>query len=96
VRLGYGYGGGGGPETLPEGEKVEGSEDAPSQPMGFGSGGGGGGSSVGRPVAVIHINADGVRVEPIVDVTKVGLAFLTMMGTIMAIGAKIRKAYRES
>jgi len=38
------------------------------------SGGGGGGGSSGRPVAAIVIGPDGVKVEPIVDPTKIALA----------------------
>jgi uncharacterized spore protein YtfJ len=37
-------------------------------------GGGGGGGSSGRPVAAIVIGPDGVKIEPVVDVTKIGLA----------------------
>jgi uncharacterized spore protein YtfJ len=95
VGLGYGYGMGGSPQSTPVEEDEE-QDEAISQPTGFGGGGGGGGSSTGRPVAVIHVNADGVQVEPIIDITKVSLALFTMIGTIFAIGAKIRKAYRES
>ena len=47
-----------------------------------GGGGGGGGASAGRPVAAIIISPRGVEVEPIVDVTKVALAFFTMLGAI--------------
>ncbi len=36
--------------------------------------GGGGGGSSGRPVAAIVIGPDGVKIEPVVDVTKIGLA----------------------
>ena len=45
-----------------------------------GLGGGGGGSSQGRPVAVIRISADGVEVEPVVDLTKVAItAFFSLV-----------------
>jgi uncharacterized spore protein YtfJ len=42
-----------------------------------GSGGGGGGSVFSRPVAVIVSSPQGVRVEPIIDRTKIALAALT-------------------
>lgn len=42
-----------------------------------GGGSGAGGGSRGRPVAVIVVTRDGVRVEPILDLTKVALAGLT-------------------
>ena len=44
---------------------------------GSGSGGGGGGRAFSRPVAVIVASPEGVRVDPVVDVTKVALAALT-------------------
>ena len=42
-----------------------------------GSGGGGGGGSRGRPVAVIVMTKEGVRIEPVLDLTKVVLATFT-------------------
>jgi uncharacterized spore protein YtfJ len=42
-----------------------------------GSGGGGGGGSRGRPVAVIVMSREGVRIEPVLDMTKVVLAAIT-------------------
>ncbi|HLX57853.1 MAG TPA: spore germination protein GerW family protein [Ktedonobacteraceae bacterium] len=47
-----------------------------------GSGGGGGGGSRGRPVAVIVMSKDGVRIEPVLDLTKITLAAFTT-GTFM-------------
>ncbi|MFN0070186.1 MAG: hypothetical protein ACKVVP_01690 [Chloroflexota bacterium] len=52
------------------------SQDASSR--GGGGGGGGGGSAGGRPVAIIEIGPDGVKVKPVVDVTKF------MLGAISA------------
>jgi uncharacterized spore protein YtfJ len=66
----------------------------PAGGSGIGGGGGGGGAAGGRPVAVIIIDQEGVRVEPVVDVTKVALAFFTMLGSVFVMGAKIRKAAR--
>src|SRR5579859_7201965 len=37
----------------------------------MGGGGGGGGGSQGRPIAVVVMTKDGVRVEPVLDLTKV-------------------------
>ena len=52
-----------------------------------GGGGGGGGGSMGRPVAVITIRPDGVKVEPIVELTKLGIAALSaLIALIMARG----------
>ena len=42
-----------------------------------GGGSGGGGGARGRPVAAIIITKDGVRVEPIFDLTRIVLASLT-------------------
>jgi uncharacterized spore protein YtfJ len=41
-----------------------------------GGGGGGGGRTEGRPVAAIEIGPDGVRVRPVVDLTRVGVTAL--------------------
>ena len=54
-------------------------------------GGGGGGFSMARPVAVISVGPEGVRVEPIVDVTKLGLAFLTLLGSMLMTWRKMRR-----
>lgn len=45
-----------------------------------GGGGGGGGRVLSRPVAVVVASPEGVRVEPVVDITKIGLAILTAAG----------------
>lgn len=58
---GFGFGGGYG---------SSGDED------GGGQGGGGGGAAQGRPVAVIRVTPSGVEVEPVVDLTKIGVTFL--------------------
>ena len=71
VTMGAGYGGGGGYSPAAEGDE----NDAPE--FGSGGGGGGGGFAMGRPVAVITIGPDGTQVEPIVDPTKISIAFFT-------------------
>jgi len=58
-------------------------EGKPAQSSGGGGGGGGGGRVLSRPVAVIIASPQGVRVEPVVDVTKVALAALTAGGFIL-------------
>ncbi len=58
-----------------------------------GSGGGGGGWSSSRPVAVIVASKDGVRIEPVVDVTKVAIAALTTAGFML--GLMLRMAGRR-
>jgi uncharacterized spore protein YtfJ len=69
--MGFGMGGGRGigPEDEGSGEGV---------------GGGGGGWAQSRPVAVIVASPSGIRVEPVVDVTKIGLAALTAAGFMAA------------
>ena len=84
--MGFGYGSGGGGDD-PEEAKAQGRPAG----MGYGSGGGGGGTAAARPVATIIIGPDGVRVEPIVDVTKVALAFFTTLGTMLLMLRGMRK-----
>lgn len=58
------------------------------------SGAGGGGGLQSRPVAAVVITPNGVRVEPIVDLTKVWLAGLTTAGFMFGILARIRRRTR--
>lgn len=72
--LGMGYGGGGGAGPNPE--------EPEQQANGIGGGGGGGGATMSRPVAAIIVSPDGVRVEPIVDVTKIAITMFTALGAM--------------
>ncbi|MBN1668533.1 MAG: hypothetical protein JW862_15670 [Anaerolineales bacterium] len=63
----------------------------PENAAGGGGGGGGGGKTFARPVAVIIADQQGVRVEPVVDPTKIVLAFFTALGFIFATVAKMRR-----
>lgn len=92
VSMGFGFGLGGG--DMPAPELGEAGEAQPPEGEGMGGGGGGGGFSSSRPVAVIVVGPDGVRVEPVMDVTKVALAFFTMFGGLVAMTAKMRKTAR--
>ncbi len=58
---------------------------------GSGGGGGGGGKTFARPVAVIIADKNGVRVEPVMDPTKIALTALTAFGFIFGTIAKLRK-----
>ena len=87
--LGYGYGGGGG--GSPQSGNSGGSQSIMSE-GGFGRGGGGGGGTTARPVAAIIMGPDGVRVEPIVDPTKIAIAFFTAFGAMMIALRKMRQA----
>lgn len=82
--LGFGVGSGVGSGTDANTEK-------PS--MGKGSGGGGGGRILSRPVAVVVASPEGVRVEPVLDVTKIALAALTAMGFM--VGMMFRMSSRR-
>lgn len=67
--------------------------DGAGQSVGSGAGGGGGGMS--RPVAAIVIARGQVRVEPIVDATKVALAGITMFAFVGATLLRMRRVGRE-
>lgn len=97
VGMGFGYGMGGG--TMPGPAKGE--TSTPDEPEsreeeggGFGGGGGGGGFSMGRPVAVISIGPAGVQVQPVRDVTKIALAFLTAAGSMLFMLSRMRQMSR--
>jgi uncharacterized spore protein YtfJ len=96
VGLGYGYGGGAGAgnEAAEESEAEKGAAPGPVN-AGAGGGGGGGGGAMARPVAVISIGPDGVRVEPIVDATKIALAFFTTLGAMFMMRRRMRLAVRQ-
>lgn len=69
IGFGAGYGAGGPDE---------------SDAGGVGGGAGGGGKALARPVAVVIADDEGVRVEPVVDPTKIALAALTAAGFILS------------
>jgi uncharacterized spore protein YtfJ len=91
---GFGFGGGGGWAPSQEAESPETTGGA-REAAGAGGGGGGGGSSMARPVAVIAIGPDGVKVEPVVDVTKVVLAFFTAFGGMFLMFSRMWRFSRE-
>jgi len=86
VGAGMGFGGGFG-EGSSDDEEGEGQEGS-----GAGVGGGAGGVSSGRPVAAIVVGPNGVHVEPIVDVTTLGIALFTTVGAMFVMLNKMRKA----
>ena len=77
--VGFGLGSGGGSQGTVENEN-----------RGSGGGGGGGGRVLARPVAAIVISPTGVRVEPIVDVTKIVLAVFTTLGFMTALLTRMK------
>ncbi|HZD55525.1 MAG TPA: spore germination protein GerW family protein [Anaerolineales bacterium] len=74
VLTGLGFGAGSGSGAGGDGE-------------GSGGGGGGGGRTLSRPVAIVVISPDGVRIQEVVDPTKIALAAITaggfMVGMLM-------------
>jgi uncharacterized spore protein YtfJ len=76
--LGFGVGSGSGSAGKHDEEGEEGEEGG--EGYGEGGGGGGGGRTFARPVAIVVSSPEGVRVEPVVDVTKIALGFLTAAG----------------
>ena len=88
IGAGTGFGGGSGPAPGP-------TEDEPDQAA-MGMGGGGGGFSHGRPVAAIVIGPGGVEVKPIVDTTKIGIAFLTTLAAMGISALQIARALRKA
>jgi len=63
--------------------------------VGAGGGGGGGGAALGRPVAAIEIGPQGVRVEPIVDPTKIAIAFFSTIVSMIAMIGRMRRASKR-
>lgn len=91
VAMGYGFGigeGGG----APDGETPEASA---AMQGGSGGGGGGGGFSAGRPVAILAVDANGVRIKPVVDVTKLGIAFFTTFGAMALMLVRMNQVSRR-
>lgn len=78
--FGVGYGGG---RRAAVSESLNGSSS--------GGAGGGGGKSQARPVAVVVASPDGVRVEPVFDFTKIGLAMITAWGFMLSQILKMRR-----
>ncbi len=89
VAMGVGGGGGGSFKygEQPDDAGTEVVEDGGGAADDFGGGGGGGGFA--RPVAVIIIDDDGVRVEPVVDATKIALAAITAFGSMVLLFARM-------
>ena len=107
--MGIGFGGGGGSGPAGDDDEDEEfeepigdqppTEEAPASEMptgsGVGYGGGGGGATMGRPVAAITIGPNGVEVEPIVDVTKIAIAFFTTFGAMALMFSRMAKLSRK-
>lgn len=91
LSIGMGFGFGGGASVRSEQDEAE--EENDGRPgADYGSGGGGGGGAMARPVAAIEIGPSGVRVEPIVDPTKISIAFFTAIGSMFMMLLKMKRA----
>jgi uncharacterized spore protein YtfJ len=93
VGMGVAFGSGGGTDGS---ARKESANDKDTSSASEGGGGGGGGGSMGRPVAVISVGPGGVRVEPVVDPTKIALAFFTMLGAIFMSWRAMRRFGRTN
>jgi uncharacterized spore protein YtfJ len=92
VGMGFGIGMGGGEgRGGPKGETGEEEAEIEGEGSGLGGGGGGGGASLARPVAVISVGPEGVQVEPVVDPTKIAIAFFTALGTMFIMRSRMRR-----
>jgi uncharacterized spore protein YtfJ len=80
------------------GQGFGGPENESSAIGGAGGGGGGGGSAHARPVAVIIVSPEGVRIDPVFDLTKIALAGVTLAAFAVGMLArlsKIRSSYNK-
>jgi uncharacterized spore protein YtfJ len=88
VSLGAGYGGGVSQKPGDSGDAASVTES--------GGGGGGGGFAAGRPVAAVVIDSQGVHIEPVVDVTKLGIAFFTTLLAMFMAWSRTRQAIAKA
>jgi uncharacterized spore protein YtfJ len=95
----FGFGGGTGPQQA---ESTTSATETSAMPGGAGAGSGGGGGagggggSLARPVAAIVIGPEGVKIEPIVDATKIALAGITTWAAVAFILVRMARARRKS
>lgn len=54
-------------------------------------GGGGGGSTKVRPVTVVSIDPEGIKVIPVINVNKIVLAFLSTISAVLIAIHKVKK-----
>jgi uncharacterized spore protein YtfJ len=97
VGSGGGFGSGMGFGPAPDKQKRGAAAEAPGmtaeEPPASGGGGvGGGGGAGGRPVAVIIIGPDGVKIEHVFDLTKIALAGIAAWGGMLMAMRSMRKA----
>jgi uncharacterized spore protein YtfJ len=78
ARVAFGYGAGFGRGTGTGHPHHGNGAEAPDEGAGEGGGGGGGGSST--PVAIIDISSADVRIEPIIDQTRISVGGMVLAG----------------
>lgn len=54
-----------------------------------GAGGGGGGTAFGRPVAVIEVGPAGVKVTPVLDFTRIGIAAVAALISLWSVRRRL-------
>jgi uncharacterized spore protein YtfJ len=92
IAVGGGIGSGSGFKSPTPPLKEQGEAAQPqAQPRNYAGGIGGGGGSSGRPVAIIIIGPDGVTIKPIVDITKMVLALVTVLGAVVMLLRAMQK-----
>jgi uncharacterized spore protein YtfJ len=64
----------------------------PENSSGEGGGAGGGGHTFSRPVAVVIADKNGVRVEPVVDPTKIAMTMFTAVGFMVATIGRMKRS----
>ena len=69
----------------------ENNTEGENQGRGSGTGGGGVGKVFARPVATVVASPEGVRIEPVIDLTKIALAGLTTAAFMFGMLARINK-----
>lgn len=95
LAMGFGYGGGYGFGFGVGQAETAGAETSDTTGTGGGGGGGGGGTVLTRPVSVIEIGPRGVRVEPVIDPTKIALAFFTTLGAMAMMWSRMSRGSKE-
>jgi uncharacterized spore protein YtfJ len=100
VAVGFGGGGGSSPSpSLAESDSGLAQPTAPTESgtsaSDIGAGVGVGGAAHARPVALIIFDGNGVRVEPVVDVTKLALAGITAFGGMIFMAGRMLRAARS-
>ena len=92
VGMGFGSGiGGGEGRGGPRRQEGEAQSETEGEGVGLGGGGGGGGAANARPVAVLSVGPKGVMVEPVVDPTKIAIAFFTTLGSMFFMLSRMRR-----